>query len=153
MFKTLVLYESHSGFTEKIAMELALILGPALCCRTSEFSRNLEDYDFIVLCTPGYSGIIDRTMLAYVNENFATIGKKRVVLLCTCLDEDDAFQCLAPLRTLLGHSVELSSSIQDESGDPLIHLALVIKKIRDERNQEMETSELDQAIDDFILRQ
>jgi len=130
---------------------MALILGPALCRRTSEFDRNLDDYDFIILCTPGYSGIIDRNLLSFVKENAARISTKRVVLLCTCLDEEEAFQCLAPLRTLLGSSVELSSSVQDDAEARMIHLALEIKRIRDEINLEMDPWELDKAIDDFIL--
>jgi uncharacterized protein YhbP (UPF0306 family) len=151
MFKTLVLFESHSGFTEKIAREMALILGPALCSRTSEFDRSLDDYDFFVICTPGYSGIIDQTLLTYIKDHSARISAKRVVLLCTCLDEEEAFQCLAPLRKLLGSSVELSTSVQGEAEDRIIHLSLEIKRLRDEGNPEMETWELDKTIDDFVL--
>jgi flavodoxin/uncharacterized protein YhbP (UPF0306 family) len=152
MVKTLIMYESHSGFTEKIANQMALILGPALCSKTAEFTKNLEDYDFIILCTPGHSGFIDQKLLAYVTKNSARFSEKRVVLLCTCLDEEDAYQCLEPLRLLLGHSVVFSSSVQEEADNQMIRLALEIKKLRDENTKGMDSRELDKAIDDFILR-
>lgn len=150
MIKTLVLYESRSGFTGKIAERLALILGPAFCSRATEFKGDLDGYDFIVLCTPGHSGVIDKNLLDYAAENSSLIAGKKVILLCTSLDEENAFHCLTPIKNLLGHSVVYTSSIQDEEDGRLIRVALEIKKLRDEIYSAGADPELDKHTEEFI---
>lgn len=151
MRKTLILYESHTGFTETIANQMALILGPAFCSRASTFEGDPAAYDFIVLCTPGYSGIIDQKLLSFIEKNHESICTKRVVLLCTCLDEEEAFQCLSPLRKLLGQSVIFSSSVQEEAENQTIRLALEIKALRGDAGIPADPEYLDKAIEEFIL--
>lgn len=165
MVKTLILYESKYGFTEGIARNLSLVLGPAFCSRASQFKGNLDEYDYIVICTPIYSESVDPEISEYVSMNLELIQKKKVILLCTCLYEN-ADLYLKSLRNQLGYSVVLSSAIGSEliigrlsdsdrdmlkkfcekTGFPLkdvrnynkekfIALAMEIKKIMDQRNR------------------
>ncbi len=113
MLKTLIIYESRYGFTEEIARNLSLVLGPAFCCRASQFKGNLEEYDYIVICTPIYSESVDPEISDYVSLNLDNIQKKKVILLCTCLYEN-ADQYLKSLRNQLGDSVVLSAAIGSE---------------------------------------
>ncbi len=56
MQKTLIIYESKYGTTEKIAKYLSLVLGPAKYCKTTEFNGEYKDFNLIILGSPIYTG-------------------------------------------------------------------------------------------------
>jgi menaquinone-dependent protoporphyrinogen IX oxidase/uncharacterized pyridoxamine 5'-phosphate oxidase family protein len=114
MVKTLILYESRYGSTEIISKDLALILGPAKICRVSEFSGNISDFEFVVICSPVYSETIDERILSFVRENAGILSQRKVALLCVCIAESLAGRYLEPISSLLGDSVVLQSAAGGE---------------------------------------
>jgi len=114
MVKTLILYESRYGSAERISKDLALILGPAKICRVSEFSGNISDFEFVVICSPVYSEVIDEGILAFVRGNAAVLSQKKVALLCVCMAVNLAGRYLEQLSSLLGKSVVLQSGVCGE---------------------------------------
>jgi flavodoxin/uncharacterized protein YhbP (UPF0306 family) len=110
MVKTLILYESRYGSTERISKDLALILGPAKICRVSEFRGDISDFEFVVICSPVYSETIDEGILAFVRGNAGVLSQKKVALLCVCMAEKLAGRYLEPICSLLGDSVVLQSA-------------------------------------------
>jgi menaquinone-dependent protoporphyrinogen IX oxidase/uncharacterized pyridoxamine 5'-phosphate oxidase family protein len=114
MVKTLILYESRYGSTETISKDLALVLGPAKICRVSEFSGNISDFEFVVICSPVYSETIDEGILAFVRENAGILSQRKVALLCVCFAEQLADRYLEPLNSILGRSVVLQSAVGGE---------------------------------------
>jgi menaquinone-dependent protoporphyrinogen IX oxidase/uncharacterized protein YhbP (UPF0306 family) len=114
MVKTLILYESRHGSTERISKDLALILGPAKICRVSEFRENISDFEFVVICSPVYSETIDEGILAFVRENAAILSQRKVALLCVCMAEKLAGRYLEPISSLLGDGVVLQSAAGGE---------------------------------------
>jgi len=114
MVKTLILYESRYGSTEKISKDLVLILGPAKICRVSEFSGKIKDFEFVVICSPAYCEVIDEGILAFVRENAGVLRQKKVALLCVCMAETLAERYLEPISSLLGESVVLQSAAGGE---------------------------------------
>lgn len=78
MNKTLVLYESRYGFTEAIAKNLSLILGPSKYCKSSELKKDdYEDFSNIVVCTPVYLESMDKNLLECILENADWIKEKK----------------------------------------------------------------------------
>lgn len=118
MVGTLVIYESIHGFTTRIANSLALILGPARCCRTAEFQGDHDAYDTVVICAPVYSDIIDGPIRTFVADNADWLITKKVVLVCTCLVESRANEYLLPLSSVLGKSVVLQAAL---GGELILH--------------------------------
>lgn len=114
MVRTLILYESKYGFTEKISKSLSLILGPAKYCRTSDFNDDNSGFEVIVICTPIYMEEVDNNLFKYVCKNAEWIKQKKVFLICTCLAQNLAEQYLKPLTNILGESVVFQSSIGGE---------------------------------------
>lgn len=115
MIKTLIIYESRYGFTEKIAKQISLVMGPAKFCRTSEFKdKYIKDFQVVVICTPIYLEAVDSSILQFVTKNYHWITKKKVMLICTCLLENAEDRYLKPLKELLGGSVVLSASFGGE---------------------------------------
>lgn len=111
MQMTLILYESNYGFTEMVAKNLSLILGPAKCCRASEFKGDGNGYDTIVICTPVYLEGANSKIVEYVSKNSDWIKQKKVILICTCLAVNMVHQYLKPLYAVLGESIVLQSAI------------------------------------------
>jgi menaquinone-dependent protoporphyrinogen IX oxidase len=90
MKTTLILYESKYGFTEMIAKNLSLILGPAKYYRTSEFKGDINCYETVIICTPVYSDNACSNIIEYVSNNSKWLKQKKVILVCTCLAKNMA---------------------------------------------------------------
>lgn len=114
MERTLILYESRYGFTEYISKNLSLILGPARCCRVSEFNYDYKKFGTIVICSPVYLESVDKKIIEFVSQNAEWIKEKKVILLCTCLAKNLVENYLKPLKDILGNSVIMQSYIGGE---------------------------------------
>lgn len=114
MVKTLILYESRYGFTERISKDLALILGPAKICRVPEFSGNISDFDFVVICSPVYSESIDEGIIAFAREHAGILSQRKIALICVCIAEQLAGSYLEPLSSVLGQSVIIQAGVCGE---------------------------------------
>ncbi|PYG89952.1 menaquinone-dependent protoporphyrinogen IX oxidase [Ruminiclostridium sufflavum DSM 19573] len=114
MERTLILYESRYGLTERISKGLSLILGPAKYCRPLEFNGSFNNFGTIVICTPVYLESVDENIYKYVLKNADLIKQKKVILICSCLAEDMAGKYLKPLKDILGQSVILETSLGGE---------------------------------------
>ena len=106
MQKTLLIYESKYGTTEKIAQYLSMVLGPARCCRTDEFEDLYRDFDFIVIGSPVYSGKLEPKIYRFVENNLNWLKKNPVALFCTCLSIDDGNENLNDLAKTIGKIVD-----------------------------------------------
>lgn len=111
MLSTLLVYESIYGSTEKIAKNLALIMGPARCCRTDEVKDNYKNFDMIVVGSPVYREKLDNRIINFLEKNLDWLQKKKVVLFCTCLTGQGGERYLQGLKELLGDCVVVTKSI------------------------------------------
>jgi len=102
MEKTLIIYESKYGTTEKIAKYLSMVLGPAKYSRTEELS-NGEDFDFIVIGSPIYSGKPHHKICEFIENNLDWLKQKPVALFCTSLSPKDGDDNLELLSKMLGN--------------------------------------------------
>ena len=102
MQKTLIIYESKYGTTEKIAKYLSLVLGPAKYCKTSEFKDEFKDFDLILLGSPIYSGKIVPKIIDFIEKNINWLKTKKIALFCTCISTKDGNENLTKLEKILG---------------------------------------------------
>jgi menaquinone-dependent protoporphyrinogen IX oxidase len=180
MQKTLIIYESKYGSTEEVAKEFALVLGPAKYIKTADFKRFYEDFHFIVLGSPIYSGEILPEMSVFIEENLHWLKTKKIALFCTCISPEDGREILFKLEKILGEVVSSralggilkldkldrkdSESLKAFSkmvGFPLvdannfnredvINYALELKSIKDNLIPQMPLSELKKSIEAFL---
>ena len=106
MQKTLLIYESKYGTTEKIARYLQMVLGPAKYCRTGEFKDLYKDFDFVVIGSPVYSGKLEPQICQFVENNLDWLKEKPVALFCTCLNPSDGNENLNDLAKTIGKVVD-----------------------------------------------
>ncbi len=104
MQKTLIIYESKYGTTERIAIHLSQVLGPARYCKTEEV-KNFQDYDFIIMGTPVYSGKPHPKICEFAQNNLDLLKKKPLALFCTCLSPKDGEDNLNKLNEIVGDVV------------------------------------------------
>lgn len=109
MLKTLIIYESRYGVTKEIAKTLALILGPAKYCTTSEFMEEYKEFDLIVLGSPVYYEVMDEKLMKFIKENKNWLKNKKTALFCSCLALDYGNNYLKLAKEILGGSLLLSS--------------------------------------------
>lgn len=122
MSSTLIVYESKYGFTESIAKKLSLILGPARYTKASAFDGKKENYETIVICTPIYSENVDENIIKFVLKHKEWLKQKKVILICSCLAENNENEYLKPLQDIIGESVLIQKTIGGE---------LIIDKLTD----------------------
>ncbi len=106
MQKTVLIYESEYGTTEKIARYLSLVLGPAKYCRTDKFNDSYRDFDFVVIGSPIYSGKLEPKIYHFVEKNINWLKTKPVALFCTCLSPEDGNENLSELAETIGKIVD-----------------------------------------------
>lgn len=154
MISTLILYESTFGFTEKMAKNLALILGPAKYIRASEFNLDPKNYEAVLICPPIYSEGIDKNMLKFISENSHWIKEKKVILFCSSFAANISEESLKPIRDILGKSILYETSIVNRDdlliSENFVHEALKIKSIKDAGNKILDKKTLRKYIDAFI---
>jgi menaquinone-dependent protoporphyrinogen IX oxidase len=114
MEKTLILYESKYGFTEKVAKWLSLILGPAKCCKTSEFKGDGYTFQNVVICTPIYAESAHPKIIEFALSNADWLRKGKVILICTCLAKNMEDKYLKALKDIIMDGVVLQSAIGGE---------------------------------------
>ena len=102
MQKTLIIYESKYGTTEKIAKYLSLVLGPAKYCKTSEFKDEYMDFDLILIGSPIYSGKIVPKIADFIEKNINRLKTKKIALFCTCISTKDGNENLTKIEKILG---------------------------------------------------
>jgi menaquinone-dependent protoporphyrinogen IX oxidase/uncharacterized protein YhbP (UPF0306 family) len=105
MQKTLIIYESKYGTTEKIAKYLSLILGPAKYCKTSEFKDEFKDFDLIILGSPIYSGKIVAKIADFIEKNLNWLKTKKIALFCNGISTKDGNENLIKLEKILGNVI------------------------------------------------
>lgn len=105
MQKTLVLYESRYGSTERAARMISMILGPAMYCRVDDFRDEYKGFDFFVLGSPVYGGKIDRKIMDFAKRNAAWLRDKKTSAFCICLDREDGEKALANFKDLIGPNI------------------------------------------------
>ncbi len=103
MQKTLIIYESKYGTTEKIVKYLSLILGPAKYCKTTEFKEEYKNFDLIILGTPIYSGLIMPKITFFIEQNIDWLKTKKIALFCTCISRKDGDENLSKLEKIIGN--------------------------------------------------
>jgi menaquinone-dependent protoporphyrinogen IX oxidase/uncharacterized protein YhbP (UPF0306 family) len=111
VIRTLIVYESKYGFTEKISKDLAMVLGPANICRTNEFKSVYKEFDLFVICTPIYSEKSNQDIVSFVKNNSEWLQYKKVILLCSCLVAKGYEKYLKELNNMLGDSVIFQGTI------------------------------------------
>lgn len=179
--KTLIIYESKYGITKKIAKYLALVLGPAKYCTTSEFKDDYKDFDFFIIGSPIYNGKFLPKITEFIEENKNWLKTKTVSLFSTSISLEEGNKKLVDLEKILGKVKtkkalggkliiknlknedskalkEFSKIIGYEIGDvnkfnleKVIKYALELKKIKDELIPKMPDNMLKKAIKEFLV--
>lgn len=180
MQKTLLIYESKYGTTEKIVRYLSMVLGPGKYCRSSEFNDLYKDFDFIVIGSPVYSGKLEPKIYEFVENNLDWLKNKPVALFCTCLSYDDGNENLNDLAKTIGKIIDkkplggiLKQNILNEEDKEALHLfsekigfelkdidnfnleevlkyALELKSIKDELIPKAAPSKVKETIEKFL---
>lgn len=105
MINTLILYDSKYGFTELIAKNLAMILGPAKALRIDDKIIDFSKFNVVVICAPIYMEHVNDNVIEYVNKNKENLQKKKVMLLLTCLNGEKLEEYCKSLKEILGESI------------------------------------------------
>jgi len=105
MERTLVIYSSKYGSTEKVARAISMVLGPSRCCRAEEFRPELREFELVVLGTPIYKGMASPAIWNFIREERDWLCEKPVALFCTCLNREDGERNIDQLQELLGGDV------------------------------------------------
>ncbi|MCX8126533.1 MAG: hypothetical protein N3E40_05295, partial [Dehalococcoidia bacterium] len=112
MATAFIIYETRYGSTEEAVRKMALILGPARYCRTTEFREvNPDKYDFFVLGAGVYNEVIDPRLSHFITTNREWLKKKKVALFATCLSGVRGLHYLEPLTKILGDSVVITGMV------------------------------------------
>ncbi|WDV46357.1 flavodoxin domain-containing protein [Clostridiaceae bacterium M8S5] len=114
MHKTLILYESKYGTTQKIAKNIALILGPSVYCKVDNFKERYKDYEFFVIGSPVYREELDEKIVEFVRKNLKWLKNKNICLFCTCNAGEYGMHYLNELKNLLGDNVVYSGVLGGE---------------------------------------
>jgi flavodoxin/uncharacterized protein YhbP (UPF0306 family) len=180
MKKTLIIYESRYGTTEKLSKYLSLVLGPAAYCKTSEFSDIFRDFDFIIIGSPIYGGKFDPRVSKFVNENLNWLKNREVALFCTCLNIKDGRESLKEMENEIGKVLNLKplggvlkldyltdedskalekfskviefdfKDIDEFNLEKVMDYALKLKRIRDELIEKIPQTKLKAEIEEFL---
>ena len=181
MKKTLIIYESKYGTTEKVSKYLSLVLGPASYCKTSEFSDQFKDFDFIIIGSPIYKGELDPRVSKFVHENLNWLKNRQVALFCTCLNIKDGNESLEKIGNEIGNVSDVRAlggvlkldDLTDEDSkalekfsemvgfdlkdmnkfnlDNVIDYALKLKNIKDELIEKIPQTKLKAEIEEFLF--
>ncbi len=181
MKKTLIVYESRYGTTEKVSKYLSLVLGPASYCKTSEFSEQFKDFDFIIIGSPIYKGEFDPGVSKFIHENLNWLKNRKVALFCTCLNIKDGNESLEKIGNKIGNVSDMIvlggvlklDDLTDEdfkalkrfsemvgfdlkdmdkfNQDKVIDYALKLKNIKDELVEKIPQTELKAEIEEFLF--
>jgi menaquinone-dependent protoporphyrinogen oxidase len=88
--KTLVLYASKYGMTEKLANIMVRHRTNVHLESIDEFTNSLADYDEVILGTPIYAGMINKKLKKFIEMNKNTLLEKQVkVFLCGMSPENE----------------------------------------------------------------
>ncbi|MFP4478172.1 MAG: flavodoxin domain-containing protein [Candidatus Izemoplasmatales bacterium] len=78
MNKTLILYKTNKGMTEKLSNILKQRVETCDLYELNQFNGHLDDYTNILLGTPIYIGKIHKKVKMFIDENISTLLKKNV---------------------------------------------------------------------------
>lgn len=109
MQRTIFIYESKYGATEKIVKYLTPVLGPANYCTTDKFNDSYKDFDFFVIGSGVYSGKFDPKIYDFVDNNREWLKDKPVALFSVSLSLKDGDENLKNLSEIIGSTVSLKS--------------------------------------------
>ena len=124
MQRTLLIYESKYGATEKIVKYLAPVLGPANYCTTSQFNDSYRDFDFIVIGSPVYSGKLDPEIYNFIENNREWLNDKPLALFSVSLSPEDGMNNLDEIssnikntvsKKALGGTLKLNAMSEEDS--------------------------------------
>ncbi len=92
--KTLILYITKHGCTEKIANMLKNKIGEGVHVRNlrTDYSIDLNQYDTIIIGSSIHIGIIQRRMQKFCKENKEILLQKRLGLFISCMYEGEVAQ-------------------------------------------------------------
>lgn len=105
MKNTLVLYETKYGFTEMFSKDAAMVLGPASCMKMTKLTHLNQDFNFVLLCFPIYMEQPEPGVIQWVFNHREWLKRRKVALLCTCLETKSAKTYLKPICNILGNCV------------------------------------------------
>ncbi|MCE5214216.1 MAG: pyridoxamine 5'-phosphate oxidase family protein [Methanobacterium sp.] len=180
MQRTVIIYESEYGTTEKTAKYLSLILGPAIYCKTTEFKDEYKDFDFIIIGSPVYSGKFLTKITEFINENISWLNEKNIALFSISLSIKDGIENLMEIEKLmknvvskkaLGGKLELnklnkkdsdalkifSKQLGMEMGDvnnfnleDVVNYALQLKALKENLIAKYSSDDLESEIEEFL---
>lgn len=180
MLKTLVLYASKYGTTQKVAEYLSLVLGPARYCTSTEFQPEYEDFDFIIIGSPIYSGKILPEISKFLEDHADWLQSKKVALFSTSISPEEGKEKLDEIEKTLGNvtskkalggTLKLDGLDSDDQKalevfsemvkfplkdldlfrqEEVMDYALELKKVRDDLLPAMPVPELEEAVEKFL---
>jgi menaquinone-dependent protoporphyrinogen oxidase len=89
--KTLIVYATTHGCTEKVSMQMKELLGDdvVLANLTNEFSPSLENYDRIIIGGSIHGGQIQKRMKEFCKKNLEILQNKELGLFICCMEEGE----------------------------------------------------------------
>lgn len=82
--KTLIIYASKTGTTEKCAKELNNKLKDSEMVNILNYNKDINKYDLIIIGTPIRIGMIDKRIKKFLNSNIEILKSKKVAYFICC---------------------------------------------------------------------
>lgn len=143
MNRTLIIYEGKNDFTEQIAKNLSLILGPAKYCKPEDLKKEYWDFDNFVIFFSVYGDVVPKGIMEFVKANKDLLSEKRIALFCSKYSET--------LERLLGDSIVWKGeSGEDFDMNYFISCSLQIKKKFQKPKMALSREKLKSCIEEFL---
>ncbi|HAX73202.1 MAG TPA: hypothetical protein DCY20_06735 [Firmicutes bacterium] len=109
--RSLILYDSKYGATEKMASILGMVVGQCCVKKVVDFTVEDKSYDYYILGSPIYSGKITNQMIEFLRQHYEWLRTKKVFFYVVDLEGASGDKYLHPIRLLLGTALKLSRSL------------------------------------------
>lgn len=156
MKKTLILYESKYGTTEKVARTLSFILGPARLCNVKKEFNDINEFENLVIAFPLYENNFAENIITYFDKHKFDLAEKRVSIVIVGLSKEDGIKAALKLKDIINKNdiyyyfIHGESDIYKFQDKNVITCGIKIKEYFEKPIKEAPREIIKKEIDKFI---
>ena len=87
--KTLILYDSKTGFTKGCAEQIHKMIEDSYICEINGIEYNIKDFDTILIGAPIYGGKIKKNVLKFFRNNKMKLLGKKLGIFCAGINKEE----------------------------------------------------------------
>jgi|LGVE01.1.fsa_nt_gb menaquinone-dependent protoporphyrinogen oxidase len=87
--KTLILYDSKTGFTKSCAEQIHAMVDDSYICDINGIEYNINDYDTILIGAPIYAGKIKKNVAKFIRNNKIKLLSKKLGIFCAGIHTEE----------------------------------------------------------------